>query len=96
MVLRIVGGKHGCLTNITMDSFGVGPAKGGGDYDGTPKWWSCPANGKLESSLYTQEFTFVQVGVKMIWKNNGKIYTNEAGKNDLVGLPPFRVPVTLM
>ena len=24
----------------------------------------------------------------MIWKNNGKIYTNEAGKNDLGGAAP--------
>lgn len=66
--------------------FGVGPAD-----SGKPDWWSCPANGKENSSLYTQEFTFVQVGVKMIWKNNGSIYTNEAGKNALGGtavVPP--------
>lgn len=80
-----LGGKTWVFDQYHDGHFGVGPAKGGGDYDGTPKWWSCPANGKLESSLYTQEFTFVQVGVKMIWKNNGKIYTNEAGKNDLGG-----------
>lgn len=66
--------------------FGVGPGKGNPSYNGTPAWWSCPANGKLDCSLYTQEFTFVQVGVKMIWKNNGKIYTNSAGKDALGGV----------
>ena len=56
-----LGGKTWVFDQYHDGHFGVGPAKGGGDYDGTPKWWSCPANGKLESSLYTQEFTFVQV-----------------------------------
>jgi PKD repeat protein len=60
--------------------FGVGPAD-----DSSPSWWSCPAGGKDGSSLYTQEFTFTQVGVKFEWKNNGYIYTNEAGKNALGG-----------
>lgn len=78
-------GKTWVFDQYHAGHFGVGPGKNNADYNGTPSWWSCPANGKLESSLYTQEFTFVQVGVKMIWKNNGKIYTNEAGKNDLGG-----------
>lgn len=60
--------------------FGVGPA----DSD-SPDWWSCPAEGKEGSSLYTQEFTFTQVGTKLVWKNNGYIYTNEPGKNALGG-----------
>jgi PKD repeat protein len=60
--------------------FGVGPAD-----DNSPSWWSCPAEGKDGSSLYAQEFTFTQVGVKLEWKNNGYIYTNEAGKNALGG-----------
>ncbi len=60
--------------------FGVGPADGS-----SPDWWSCPAEGKVGSSLYTQEFTFTQVGVKLEWKNNGYIYTNEPGKNALGG-----------
>ena len=51
----------------------------------SPEWWSCPAGGKDGSSLYTQEFTFTQVGVKLEWKNNGYIYTNEGGKNALGG-----------
>lgn len=45
--------------------------------------WHCSANEKEGSSLYTQEFTFIQIGVKMLWKNNGSIYTNSAGVEDL-------------
>ena len=60
--------------------FGVAPAAAT-----SPEWWSCPAGGKDGSSLYTQEFTFTQVGVKLEWKNNGYIYTNEGGKNALGG-----------
>lgn len=60
--------------------FGVGPFDAA-----TPSWWACPAEGKEGSSMYTQEFTFTQVGVKMVWKNNGYIYTNAAGKNALGG-----------
>ena len=51
----------------------------------SPEWWSCPAGGKDGSSLYTQEFTFTQVGVKLEWKNNGYVYSNEGGKNALGG-----------
>ncbi|MBK5719671.1 PKD domain-containing protein [Dysgonomonas sp. Marseille-P4677] len=61
--------------------FGVGPAA-----DSKPSWWSCPAGGKAESSLYKQEFTFSMsktTGLKLVWKNEGKIYTNGAGKDDL-------------
>ena len=63
---------------------GVGP----GD-DEKPSWWSCEPNGKADCSLYTQEFTFAIAGdggIRMIWKNNGKVYTNEAGKNALGGV----------
>jgi len=61
--------------------FGVGPVT-----DTKPSWWSCPAEGKTESSMYTQEFTFTQVGVKFEWKNNGYVYTNENGRAALAGL----------
>ncbi len=81
-----LAGKTWVFDQYHAGHFGVGPGIGHPEYDGTPKWWSCPANGKLECSLYTQEFTFIQVGVKMIWKNNGKIYTNGAGK-DALGKP---------
>ncbi len=76
-----LAGKTWVFDQYHAGHFGVGP-----DTDSSPSWWSCPANGKLESSLYTQEFTFIQVGVKMIWKNNGKVYTNAAGKDDLGGV----------
>lgn len=75
-----INGKTWVFDQYHSGHFGVGPAS-----DTSPSWWSCPANGKLQSSLYTQEFTFIQVGVKMIWKNNGNVYTNEAGKNALGG-----------
>lgn len=58
--------------------FGVGPADGDG-----PSWWSCPAEGKDGSSLYTQEFTFILDGTQFKWENNGYIYTNAAGKSAL-------------
>ncbi|MDA3821180.1 MAG: hypothetical protein PF450_01020 [Bacteroidales bacterium] len=58
--------------------FGVGPAGGM-----TPSWWQAGVNEKLESSLYTNKFTFKQVGVEMIWENNGSVYTNGAGADDL-------------
>lgn len=61
--------------------FGVGPA------DATsPSWWSCPAEGKTKSCMYSQEFTFTQVGVKLEWKNNGNVYTNEPGRVALAAL----------
>ena len=33
--------------------------------------------------MYSQEFTFTQVGVKLNWKNNGNVYTNESGRVSL-------------
>ena len=36
-----LGGKTWVFDQYHDGHFGVGPAKGGGDYDGTPKWWSC-------------------------------------------------------
>lgn len=73
-------GKTWVFDQYVAGHFGVGPVA-----DSSPSWWACPADGKLESSLYKQEFTFIQEGVKMIWKNNGYVYTNEAGKNALGG-----------
>jgi len=57
---------------------GVGPADGSG-----PDWWSCPAMGKDETSLYTQKFTFIQKGVQLKWENNGYIYTGADGRDIL-------------
>lgn len=73
-------GKTWVFDQYVSGHFGVGPADGS-----APDWWSAPAEAKEGSSLYTQEFTFIQVGVKLSWKNNGYIYTNEAGKNALGG-----------
>lgn len=68
-------GKTWVFDQYNPGHFGVGP-----DSDDTaPSWWAAPANAKDGSSLYTQEFTFIQDGTKLIWKNNGYIYTNGAG-----------------
>ncbi|MDL2255992.1 PKD domain-containing protein [Parabacteroides sp. OttesenSCG-928-G06] len=75
-----LAGKTWVFDQYHDGHFGVGPADAA-----TPDWWACPAEGKDGSSLYTQEFTFTQVGVKLEWKNNGYIYTNEPGKNALGG-----------
>jgi PKD repeat protein len=75
-----LAGKTWVFDQYHDGHFGVGPAD-----DSSPSWWSCPAEGKDGSSLYAQEFTFIQVGVKLEWKNNGYIYSNEAGKNALGG-----------
>ncbi|MDF9831165.1 PKD domain-containing protein [Parabacteroides sp. PF5-6] len=75
-----LSGKTWVFDQYHDGHFGVGPATAS-----TPEWWSCPAEGKNGSSLYTQEFTFTQVGVKLEWKNNGYVYANEPGKNALGG-----------
>ncbi len=71
-------GKTWVFDRTRGGHFGVGPAD-----QTSPEWWSAEAENKAESSLYDQEFTFILDGLKLIWKNKGKIYTNEAGKNDL-------------
>lgn len=73
-------GKTWVYDQYHAGHFGVGPADAGG-----PDWWSCGAEEKTGSSLYTQEFTFTQVGVKLEWKNNGYVYANAAGKDALGG-----------
>jgi hypothetical protein len=75
-----LAGKTWVFDQYHDGHFGVGPAD-----DSSPSWWACPAEDKDGSSLYTQEFTFTQVGVKLEWKNNGYIYSNEPGKNALGG-----------
>lgn len=76
-----LAGKTWVFDQFHDGHFGVGPAD-----DSSPSWWSCPAEGKTKSCLYSQEFTFTQVGVKMVWKNNGSVYTNENGRVALAGL----------
>lgn len=75
-----LAGKTWVFDQYKEGHFGLGPVE-----STTTEWWTCPAEGKTGSSLYTQEFTFIQVGVKMLWKNNGSVYTNTAGVNDLAG-----------
>lgn len=69
-----LNGKTWVFDQYHDGHFGVGPADGN-----SPEWWSCPAQGKEGSSLYSQKFTFFQQGTKMKWENNGYIYTNAAG-----------------
>ena len=76
-----LAGKTWVFDQYHDGHFGVGPADGT-----TPSWWSCAAEGKTRSCLYSQEFTFTQVGVKMEWKNNGSVYSNENGRAALATL----------
>lgn len=76
-----VNGKTWVFDQYHAGHFGVGPAT-----DTKPSWWAAGPNNKLESSLYTQEFTFQQVGVEMTWINNGSVYTNGPGKAGLEAL----------
>jgi len=76
-----LAGKTWVFDQYHDGHFGVGPAT-----DSSPSWWSCPAEGKTKSCLYSQEFTFTQVGVKMVWKNNGSVYSNESGRKALASM----------
>lgn len=82
-------GKTWVFDQYNAGHFALGPVG-----DATPSWWSAKAEEKTESSLYSQEFTFTQVGVKMTWKNNGSVYTNENGRKALaaLGYPNSVVP----
>lgn len=73
-------GKTWVFDQYISGHFGIGPAA-----EMSPTWWSAGPDVKAGSSLYSQEFTFIQDGLKMVWKNNGYVYTNGAGKN---ALPP--------
>ena len=75
-----LAGKTWVFDQYHEGHFGVGPADAA-----TPEWWSCPPEGKEGCSLYSQQFTFTQVGVKLEWKNNGYVYTNAAGLAALGG-----------
>lgn len=73
-----VNGKTWVFDQYHSGHFALGPSG-----SNSPEWWSCPANGKAGCSLYSQEFTFTQIGVKLEWENNGYIYTNKAGVDAL-------------
>ena len=78
-------GKTWVFARYTKGHFGVGDIKAAPE-EGGPAWWQCDPEGKLGCSLYDNTYTFTQIGTKLIWKNNGYIYTNEAGMNHL-GIP---------
>ena len=75
-------GKTWVFAKYTNGHLGVGDINVAPEVNG-PAWWQCPPSGKDGSSLYENEYTFIQRGTKLIWKNNGKIYTNENGMNHL-------------
>jgi hypothetical protein len=80
-----VEGKTWVFAKYTNGHFGVGDVNAAPEAGG-PAWWQCPPSGKDGSSLYENEYTFIQKGTKLIWKNQGYIYTNENGMNHL-GIP---------
>ncbi|MCR5710431.1 MAG: PKD domain-containing protein [Bacteroidales bacterium] len=75
-------GKTWVFARYTRGHFGVGDINAAPEVNG-PAWWQCDPNGKDGCSLYDNEFTFIQKGTKLIWKNKGYIYTNENGMNHL-------------
>ena len=91
-------GKTWVLAKYTSGHIAVDDVNAAPKEDG--RWWDCPPLGKEGSSLYDNEYTFIQRGTKLSWTNNGSIYTNQAGV-DLIGIPgvpsvvgDFDVPYT--
>lgn len=81
-------GKTWVLDQYHDGHFGVGPA---GDPSTGPSWWACPAMGKDQTSLYTQKYTFIQRDVQFKWENNGYIYSDQTGADQL-GLGSVATP----
>ena len=75
-------GKTWVFARYTYGHFGVGDINAAPEVNG-PAWWQCDPNGKEGCSLYDNEYTFIQRGTKLIWDNQGYIYTNENGMNHL-------------
>ena len=84
-------GKTWVFARYTKGHFGVGDVNAAPEVTG-PAWWQCDPNGKDGCSFYENEYTFIQKGTKLIWKNQGNIYTNENGMNHL-GIPGTANPV---
>ena len=84
-------GKTWVFARYTRGHFGVGDINAAPEMNG-PAWWQCDPNGKEGCSLYENEYTFIQKGTKLVWSNNGSIYTNENGMNHL-GIPGTANPV---
>ena len=75
-------GKTWVFARYTKGHFGVGDVNAAPEVNG-PAWWQCDPKGKEGCSLYDNEYTFIQKGTKLVWKNQGYIYTNENGMNHL-------------
>ena len=75
-------GKTWVFAKYTRGHFGVGDVTVAPEAGG-PAWWQCDPLGKEGCSLYENEYTFIQKGTKLIWKNEGNIYTNDNGMNHL-------------
>ena len=75
-------GKTWVFAKYTRGHFGVGDVNAAPEVNG-PAWWQCDPQGKEGCSFYDNEYTFIQKGTKLIWKNQGYIYTNENGMNHL-------------
>ena len=75
-------GKTWVFAKYTRGHFGVGDVNAAPEVNG-PAWWQCDPQGKEGCSLYENEYTFIQVGTKLVWENQGYIYTNENGMNHL-------------
>lgn len=74
-------GKTWVFDQYNAAHFGLGDVK-----EQTANWWNDKAEEKTGCSLYSQEFTFTQVGVKFGWKNNGYVYSNPPGVAALAAL----------
>ncbi len=73
-----VNGKTWVIDQYSPGALGIGPSDAF-----TPSWWQDGPNGKAGSSYYEQKYTFKQVGVELIWENNGFVYTNGSGVTGL-------------
>ena len=93
-------GKTWVFARYTKGHFGVDDVNNAPNGNIGGWWWACDPNGKEGCSLYENEYTFIQRGTKLIWKNQGNIYSNENGMNHLgiAGTPSpvgdFDIPYT--
>ena len=85
-------GKTWVFAKYTTGHFGVDDVNNAPNENVGGWWWACPSEGKEGCALYQNEFTFIQKGTKLIWNNEGYIYTNENGMNHL-GIPGTLNPV---
>ena len=76
-------GKTWVFARYTKGHFGVDDVNNAPNGNIGGWWWACDPKGKEGCSLYENEYTFIQKGTKLIWKNQGYIYTNENGMNHL-------------